>query len=99
MTVSQDGNFLLSSDNLGTISVWTFPGLNLLYRLVNDNEFVRNLAFSPNGQRFYDTRNSVCNVWEPDALVRSDEQDLEDYSSIEESSIITEPIISRDESS
>ena len=99
MTISADGNFLLTSDNVGTMSVWTFPRLQLIYRLLNGNEFIRDLTFSPNGQRFYDTRESMCNVWEPDALVSPDEQDLEDGSSIADSYAATEPVISHDESS
>ena len=99
MTISQDGDFLLTSDNMGTISVWTFPRLSLIYRMLNDNEFIRDLAFSPDAQRFYDTRESMYKVWEPDALMRADEQDLEDHSSIEESTTATEPMILRDERS
>lgn len=95
MTVSQDGNFLLTSDHMGTISVFTFPRLSLIYQLVNENEFIEHLAFSPDGQRFYDIRGSVCNVWEPDALVRPDDHELEDRGS----SIATEPVITHDESS
>lgn len=99
MTVSQDGNFLLTSDNTGTISIWTFPRLSLIYRLINENEFVRSLAFSPDSQRFYDTRGSNCNVWEPDALVRPDERDVEDQSSVGDISAYTEAVIKEDESS
>lgn len=99
MAVSDDGNFLLTSDNFGTMSVWTFPRLQLIYRLLNGNEFIRDLALSPNGQRFYDIRESTCNVWEPDALVRPDEKDLEDTSSIAESYAATEAVIANDESS
>ena len=95
MTVSHDGNFLLTSNNAGTISVWTFPRLSLVYQLINENEFIENLTFSPDGQRFYDTRGSICNVWEPEALIRADEQELEDRGS----SIATEPVIAHDESS
>ena len=99
MAISQDGNFLLTSDNMGTISIWTFPRLSLVYQLLNDNEFIRDLVFSPDSRRFYDVRGSMCKAWEPDALIRADEQDLEDHSSIGESCAMTEPIISRDESS
>ena len=95
MTISQDGNFLLTSNHMGTISVFSFPRLSLIYQLVNENEFIENLAFSPDGQRFYDIRGSICNVWEPDALVRPDDYELEDRGS----SIATEPVITRDESS
>ena len=97
MTISQDGNFLLTSDHNGTLSIWTFPRLNLLYRLYYD-EFVRDLAFSPSGHRFYDTRGSLCNVWEPDALIRSEDHEREETSSISES-IISEPVYSHDDNS
>ncbi len=95
MTVSHDGSFLLTSDHMGTISVFTFPRLSLIYRLLNENELIENLAFSPDGQRFYDIRGSLCNVWEPDALVRPDDDELEDRGS----SVATEPVIVHDESS
>lgn len=98
MIVSPDGNFLLTSDVNGSLSVWTFPRLNLLYQLHYD-EFVRDLAFSPSGQRFYDTRGSMCNVWEPDALVRPEEMDRDDTSSNSEFSMVSEPIYSRDDTS
>ena len=95
MMVSEDGNSLLTSNHMGTISVFAFPRLSLIYQLVNENEFIENLAFSPDGQRFYDIRGSICHVWEPDALVRPDEHDVEDGGS----SITTEPVIAHDESS
>lgn len=53
MTISQDGNSLLTSDHVGTMSI---------YQLVNRCQFIRGLAFSPDGQRFYDIRASICNV-------------------------------------
>ncbi len=95
MTVSKDGSLLLTSDHMGTISVFSFPRLSLIYQLVNENELIENLAFSPDGQRFYDIRGTICNVWEPDALVRPDDYGLEDRGS----SIPIEPVIARDESS
>ncbi|KAB5530436.1 NACHT and WD domain-containing protein, variant [Coniochaeta sp. 2T2.1] len=94
IAVSDDGNFLLSRDNNGTINIWTFPRYNLVYSLLNTNEPSCAMVFSPNCQRFYDIRGSVCNVWEPDALVRPDEQDLEDTSSSGGSFAVTEPITS-----
>lgn len=80
MTISADGSLLLTGSNEGTISVWALPRMLLIYRLVNINAFIRDITFSPSGQRFYDTRDSVCNVWEPDALVRLDEHDHSDAS-------------------
>ena len=94
MIIGDDGNSLLSSDNAGTISVWNFPRLNLVYSLVNEGELSTDLAFSPGGHRFYDIRGAVCNVWEPDALVRADEHDMEDKSSVGGTTIVTEPTIS-----
>ena len=95
MAISQDGNFLLTSDHMGTISVFAFPRLGLIYQLVNENDLIEKLAFSPDSQRFYDLRGSVCNVWEPDALVRPDDYELEDR----RSSVVTEPVIVQDETS
>ena len=95
--ISRDGNLLLTSDNTGAISVWSFPKLSLVYQLKGENEFIRDITFSPDNQRLYDVRGSMCNIWEPDVLVRPDEQDLEDHSSIDEiasgSLISSEPAI------
>lgn len=94
MVVSDDGNFLLSSDHTGAISIRTLPRLNLVYKLVNEDDPSANLAFSPRCERFYDVRGSTCNVWEPDALVRADEHDLEDRSCSGDTTVLTEPTIS-----
>lgn len=99
MTISKDGGFLLTSDSMGTMSVWTFPRLCLIYRLISESEFIWDLTFSPDAQRFYDVRQSTCNIWEPDALIRPDELDLEDQSSFDGISLMTEPVISHDGSS
>ncbi|KAI9690720.1 MAG: hypothetical protein M1820_009872 [Bogoriella megaspora] len=94
MAVSHDMNLLLSYDNTGTITVWSFPRLTPLYKLVSENEFIRDITFSPDGQRIYDTRGSTCNVWEPEALVRPEEHELEDQSSIADVSFVSsEPVI------
>ncbi|POR32464.1 NACHT and WD domain-containing protein [Tolypocladium paradoxum] len=94
MAISSDGNLLLSSDHDGTLSVWTFPRLNLIYRLTNHGDPVTDVAFSSDNQRIYDIRYSGCNVWEPDALVRSDDYDMEETSSATGSMAMTEPTIS-----
>ncbi|KAF2839198.1 hypothetical protein M501DRAFT_1003751 [Patellaria atrata CBS 101060] len=82
--ISRDGTLLLTCDNIGTISVWSFPKLSLVYQLKSENEFIRDITFSPDNQRIYDVRCFMCNIWEPDVLVRPDEQDLEDHSSVDE---------------
>lgn len=96
MTSSIDSNFLLTSDHTGTIKIWTFPHLNLIYQLTY-NEFVRDLAFSPNAQRFYDVRGSLCNVWEPDALFRPADTERDEQSSSYEASELSEPAIAGDD--
>ena len=98
MTVSRDGDLLLTSDSAGNISVWTFPRLQLIYRLENENEFVRNITLSPDGQRVYRTTDNKCTVLEPDALVRPDEQELEDQASPTGSVVAPEPVIIHDDS-
>ncbi|CAN9302307.1 unnamed protein product [Alternaria alternata] len=87
--INSEGSLLLTSDHSGTISVWTFPRLSLIYQLGSVNDFVRDVAFSPDGQRLYDVRDSVCNVWEPDVLVRPDEHDMEDESSLDDLSLVS----------
>ncbi|KAK3941650.1 vegetative incompatibility protein HET-E-1 [Diplogelasinospora grovesii] len=93
MVISIDGSFLLTSTNSGSFSVWALPRFNLIYRLQSE-EFVRDLTFSPDAQRIYDVRGSICSVWEPDALVRPD--DLEEHpdglSSIFDGSLMSEAI-------
>lgn len=92
--ISEDGNYLLSSDYMGTISIWNYPQLNLVYKLVTGSGLGAGLAMSPDCQRFYTLRESVCNVWEPDALVRADESGMEDRPSTGGTTILTEPTIS-----
>jgi WD40 repeat protein len=83
MAISPDGNLLLTSDHNGILKVWTVPEFQLAYQL-QDNDMVRSLAFSPDGQRFYDIRGPLCNVWEPDALIRPDDLDREELSSTQD---------------
>ncbi|KAH8646721.1 NACHT and WD domain protein [Xylariales sp. PMI_506] len=84
MAISSDGNLLLTSDYNGTLSIWTVPEFRLTYRL-EECGIVSSLAFSPDGQRFYDIRGPLCNVWEPEVLIRSD--DLEELSSTQDTSV------------
>ncbi|KAK1764603.1 hypothetical protein QBC33DRAFT_594654 [Phialemonium atrogriseum] len=95
IAISDNAEFLLSSDTQGTIKIWAFPKLDLIYSLLNpkENESCQDLVFSPNCQRFYDIRGSVCNVWEPSALIHPDEYDLNPSSSAGSSALTAEPII------
>lgn len=101
MILTKDGNFLLTSNPSGTLYVWALPRFNLVYKLFYE-EIVRDLAFSPDGQRIYDSRGALCNVWEPDVLVRHEDTGREDTSSNSEnhaeSSILSDPVISQNDS-
>ena len=97
MVLSHDGSLLLTSDKHGTLSIWTVPQYRLTYRLKYE-EFVSDMAFSPDGTRFYDIRGTFCNVWEPDALIRSQDIDQDSASSNYET-INSEPVISSDDNS
>ena len=63
-------------------------------------ETVRDLEFSSNGQRTYDSNGTVCNVWELDVLIRHKDTGQDDISrnneSNNESSILSDPGISHD---
>ncbi len=83
MAISPDGNLLVTSDHSGTLKVWTVPEFQLAYQL-QDNDMVRSRAFSSDGERFYDVSGPLCNVWEPDALIRPDDLDREKISSTQD---------------
>lgn len=91
LVLNADGTCLLTSSNGGSISVWGLPKFNLIYRLQFD-EFVRDLTFSPDGQRIYDVRGSGCNVWAPDVLIRPDELEREESSSSFDGSSVSEVV-------
>src|SRR5271155_388697 len=95
MTISEDGSLLLTSDYNGSISVWTCPRFHLLYQL-NQDDLVRDMTFSPDAQRFYDLRGSMCHVWEPDELVRADDVES-DHVSLSGTSLVAEPIVHEDD--
>ncbi|KAI4262936.1 MAG: hypothetical protein L6R42_001894 [Xanthoria sp. 1 TBL-2021] len=95
MVLSHDGSLLLTSDVNGTLSIWTVPTYRLTYRLKYE-ELVTDMAFSPDGTRFYDIRGTFCNVWEPDALIRSQDID-QDSASSHHDTISSEPVIASDD--
>ena len=96
MVCSPCGNFLLTSDTRGAIRVFSLPDyvseqdqkIRLIYHLEYDG-LVRDLAFHPSGQRFYDIRSTICNVWEPEALVQADEPGAEEEGSSSAGSLIS----------
>ena len=101
MILTKDANFLLTSEPSGTLYVWALPRFNLIYKLFYE-DIVRDLVFSPDGQRIYDSRGAICNVWEPDVLIRHEDTGRDDTSSNQEgnaeSSILSEPVICQNDS-
>ncbi len=95
MVLSPDGSLLLTSAVNGTLSIWTVPDYRLTYRLEYE-ELVTDMAFSPDGTRFYDIRGTFCNVWEPDTLIRSQDVDPDSASSHQDT-INSEPVLSTDD--
>jgi WD40 repeat protein len=53
------------------------PKFCAIYHL-KSHDFVSDLAFSLNSQRFYDLRGSECSVWEPEVLVPAERSDAEE---------------------
>ena len=65
-----DGRTLATGDTRGTVQIWDFETLTLLYRINSGCDEVKSLAFSGDGYRLADIRDSKTKVWEPSALVR-----------------------------
>ncbi|KAJ5451333.1 hypothetical protein N7491_000515 [Penicillium cf. griseofulvum] len=88
-----ESSSVLILDNNGTLSVWSTDQFRLIYQVKHD-ELVRDLAWAPDAQRFYDTRGTLCNIWEPDVLIRSDDASQEDQSTHD--TLCSDPVISPD---
>ena len=74
LACSPDGRTLASGDSAGTIQLYDFETLKLLYR-INSEEYVKSIAFSGDSQHLLDIRGSYCRVWDPVVLVRQDIDD------------------------
>ncbi|KAI0158132.1 hypothetical protein GGR57DRAFT_500249 [Xylariaceae sp. FL1272] len=92
LACTSDGRTLATGDMLGTIKLWDFDTLTLLYCIKSDDYEVRSLAFGSGGYRVYDIRDTKTKVWEPSALVR---KSLSDESSISESVAHAAPVVHR----
>lgn len=77
---SPDGKLLVTSQRDGSLKIFSFDNFTLLYNLTCMSRATA-LAISPDGRRIYDVRQSYCNVWEPNALLRIAEQDEVDKNS------------------
>lgn len=72
MASSADGLTLACGNSSGTIQVFDFETLKLLYRIQSEEYGIKSLAFSADGQRLIDVRGPHCRVWDPPVLVRDD---------------------------
>ena len=70
LAASPDGRLLAGGAGGGTVQVYEFDTLQLLYRVKSSNVYIKQLAFSRDSLRFSDIRGSHCNVWEPTVLLR-----------------------------
>lgn len=53
----QEGDAYVKLDSV----IWHLDCFQLLYQVLHE-ELVRDLAFSPDSQRFYDARGTICNI-------------------------------------
>ncbi|KAL1595199.1 hypothetical protein SLS60_009887 [Paraconiothyrium brasiliense] len=71
LAASPDGRLIAGAAGAGTIDVYGFESLNLIYRVKSSNLYVKQVEFSRDSLHFVDIRGSQCNVWEPAALRRA----------------------------
>ncbi|KAL8769894.1 MAG: hypothetical protein Q9194_005323 [Teloschistes cf. exilis] len=71
---SSGGALFVTNNTDGVLKVWDFHHLSLIYQL-SCHEPVTDIALSPDGRRIYDIRDTFCNIWEPNALIRLAETD------------------------
>jgi WD40 repeat protein len=83
LTASPDGRTLAAGDSSGTIQLYDFETLRLLYRLKSDDSSIRKMKFNADSLSLIDIRGSQCQIWDPMVLVRQDaEEELSDTVSI-----------------
>ncbi|KAL8697637.1 MAG: hypothetical protein Q9224_002209 [Gallowayella concinna] len=71
---SPDGTLFVTSNTNGLLQVWNFHHFAMVYQLSYHIPII-DLALSHDGRRVYDLRESFCNIWEPNALIRLAEAD------------------------
>jgi WD40 repeat protein len=85
LAATPDGRTLATGDSKGSIQLWDFETLNLLYRIDYHSHSVGALLFSRDGRRLFDMRDSHSVIWEPAVLFRNNDED--DGSSISSKSV------------
>jgi WD40 repeat protein len=71
LATSPDGRLVAGSAGSGTIQIYEFDTLTMLYRVQSSSYYIKQLAFSKDSLHFADIRGSQCNIWEPMALLRN----------------------------
>ena len=74
MAASPDGKFLAGGDSSGSIQVYDFETLQLLYRIQVHGDPVVGLAITTDSLRILDIRAMQTNVWAPSVLVGYDNE-------------------------
>ena len=69
---SPDGLTLACGNSAGTIQLFDFDSLKLLYRIQSQEHGIKSLVFSADSHRLLDIRGPHCRVWDPPVLVRQD---------------------------
>jgi WD40 repeat protein len=63
LACSPDGRILATGNDTGTIQIFEFGSLSLMYKVIASDYSIKSLAFSSDGLRFLDIRGNQCNVW------------------------------------
>ncbi|TLD26571.1 hypothetical protein PspLS_05202 [Pyricularia sp. CBS 133598] len=71
---SPDGRLFITATRNGSLWVWNFETFTLLHHLSCASP-VTAMTLSPDSRRIYDLRESHCNVWEPNSLIRMADAD------------------------
>ena len=69
LACSTDGSTLAAADPSGSIQLYQFNTMSLMYRINSVEPGIQGLVFSGDGLRLLDIRGSRCRVWEPSVLV------------------------------
>lgn len=69
---TSNGRTLATGDPSGTIQLFDFETLKLLYRINSSEHGIQGLAFSGDNHRLLDVRGSQCRVWDPTVLLRQE---------------------------
>jgi len=74
LSCSPDGRTFAGAANDGTIELYDFETLRMVYRIRSEDQGITTLAFNHDSPRLYDIRGDrrSCRVWEPAALLRRD---------------------------